>query len=130
LGGSVSRGDEAEEGGEVRADAIVEIGVDGRDRIFVKLTNHTFNHIYRAAMEVVWNFSLARLQSPLPRDRSPFDEPTHFWWYQQIVAAAADEYGVSLTITCETIWTNVPRALRAQIEGTNSGLQKRRRAQI
>jgi hypothetical protein len=37
-------------------------------------------------------------------------------WFQQIIAAVADEYRVRLVITPQTTWINVPDAIRAEIE--------------
>ncbi len=36
-------------------------------------------------------------------------------WFGQILAAAATEYGVRLTLTSQTTWMNIPDRLQAEI---------------
>jgi hypothetical protein len=91
-------------------DEIVEVRIDEGGRLLVRPQVGTFPHIYRAAMEVRWDSDNRALFSPKPREWS------YLRWFQQIVAAAADEYGVRLIITPRTTWSDVPDALRAEIE--------------
>jgi hypothetical protein len=49
------------------------------------------------------------LVSPVPRER------TYPMWFRQILAAAADEYGVRLTLMPETIWRNVSTSERLEM---------------
>jgi hypothetical protein len=88
--------------------AQIEIGPDAK--LYVQPLQETFPYIYRAAMEVGWDVESRRLFGPKPREWSYFD------WFRQIVAAAADEYGVSLKISPSTMWVNIPTELRSEIE--------------
>jgi hypothetical protein len=36
-------------------------------------------------------------------------------WFRQILAAAADEYGVRLRLTPKTIWTHIPEEVRLEM---------------
>lgn len=91
-------------------ETISEIGVDDDGRLFVRPSRSSFDHIHRAAMEVNWDPSKHRLFSPKPREWS------HARWFAQILAAAADEYGVRLRLSADTEWTDVPDLARAEIE--------------
>jgi len=91
-------------------DTIAEIGIDEAGRLYVRPSANSFEHIWRAAMEVTWDESKRRLFSPKPR------EWTYADWFKQILAAAADEYGASLTLTSDTAWINVSDTLRSEIE--------------
>ena len=90
-------------------DSIAEVGIDGDDRLYVRPSAATFEHIYRAAMEVAWDGGTQRLLSPRPREWSYAD------WFSQILAAAANEYKVRLRLTGATVWTNVPEPVRLEI---------------
>jgi hypothetical protein len=94
----------------MREDWIAEVGIDRDRRVFVTPANETFEHVYRAAMEVHWDAANRRLSHPAPRNWTPAQ------WYQQIVAAVADEYGVRLKLDDATRWTGVSEAVRHQIE--------------
>jgi hypothetical protein len=91
-------------------DTIAEIGIDDAGRLYVRPASRSFEHVYRAAMEVYWDASNGWLFSPKPR------EWTYVDGFKQIVAAAADEYGTALNVTSDTAWSNVPTSLQAQIE--------------
>jgi hypothetical protein len=78
----------------------VKIGADGK--LLVRPQVCTFPHVYRAAMEVGWDPDNRTLFSPKPREWS------YLRWFQQIVSAVADEYGVRLAITSQTTWSDVP----------------------
>lgn len=73
---------------EMQDETIAEVGVDEEGRPYVRPSAMSFDYIYRAAMEVHWDAVEGRLFSPKPR------EWTYTQWFAQIVAAAADEYGV------------------------------------
>lgn len=90
-------------------ETIAEVGVDEEGRLYVRPSAMSFDYIYRAAMEVHWDAVERRLFSPKPR------EWTYTQWFAQIVAAAADEYGVCLKVTPTTVWSNVPDQLRSAI---------------
>jgi len=89
---------------------IDEVGLDAEQRLFVRPTSGDFEHVYRAAMEVYWDRSSRRLSHPQPpRGWTPVQ------WFQQIVAAVADEYGLQLRLTHQTAWTAVPEETRLAI---------------
>jgi hypothetical protein len=90
-------------------DSIAEVGIDDEGQLYVRPSSMSFEHIWRAAMEVHWDPSRRRLFGPKPRRWTYVD------WFNQIVAAAADEYGTRLRLTSETAWSNVPDPLRAEI---------------
>ena len=90
-------------------DTIAEVGIDGDMRLFVRPATARFPYIYREAMEVHWDAARSRLHSPKPR------EWTYLRWFQQIVAAAAEQ-STDLRLAPSTAWTNVPEDLRAEIE--------------
>lgn len=91
-------------------DEIVEVKIDGDGKLLVRPQTCAFPYIYRAAMEVGWNPDNRTLFSPKPREWS------YLRWFQQIVSAVAGEYDVRLVITPQTAWSDVPDALRAEIE--------------
>jgi hypothetical protein len=93
----------------MREDSIAQVGIDVDGRLYVKPTSTSFDYIYRAGMEVGWDSSERRLFSPRPR------EWTYLDWFKQILAAVADEYRTRLRLTPETVWSNVPTAVRAEI---------------
>ena len=89
---------------------IAQIGIDDKGRLFVQPEEQDFPYIYRAAMEVRWDSAGRKLISPKPREWSYLD------WFRQIVAAAADEYGVYLKVGPRTTWIDIPEDLRREIE--------------
>jgi hypothetical protein len=91
-------------------DKIAEVRIDGDGKLSVRPQVCVFPYIYRAAMEVQWDPDNRTLFSPKPSEWS------YLHWFRQIVAAAADEYGVRLVITPQTTWSDVPDALRTEIE--------------
>jgi hypothetical protein len=97
----------------MREDTIAEVGIDEEGRLYVRPCSDSFEHTWRAAMEVSWDASKHRLFGPKPRDWSYVD------WFKQIVAAAADECGARLKLTSETAWLNVPASLRTEIEASS-----------
>jgi hypothetical protein len=93
----------------VTEDEITSIEVDADGKLCVKPKSREFELIYRAGMEVGWDPARRCLFSPLPR------EWTYPRWFDQILAAAADEHGVRLHLTAHTAWINVPEAIRSEI---------------
>ena len=91
-------------------DPIAEVGIDADERLYVRPSTSSFDHIYRAGMQVNWEPTGRRLFSPKPR------EWTYADWFAQIVEAVSGEYGTTLQLTSYTEWTNVPASLRAEIE--------------
>lgn len=93
----------------MHSDDIAEIGINHLDQLFVKPKTAIFPYVYREAMEVHWDANAMVLYSPKPREWS------YLQWFQQIIAAAKEQ-GTSLIITTSTQWSNVPKALRQEIE--------------
>ncbi|WP_143074970.1 hypothetical protein [Sphingobium sp. AP50] len=98
--------------GALRIEEIEEVGIDAEGRIYICPTQTSFDHIYRAAMEVYWDKSKRRLHSPIPRKLS-VDQ-----WFSQILAAAVDEYGIQLKLQPSTLWVNVPEEVRSRLQAT------------
>lgn len=91
-------------------DEITDVEIDGEGRLHIRPLKEDLPHIWRAAMEVHWDPASRTLYGPKPR------EWTYPMWFRQIVAAAADEYGVKLSLSATTRWSNVPSDLRNEIE--------------
>lgn len=99
----------------MRQVAIAEVGLDAEQRVFVRPTEGDFEYVYRAAMEVYWDRQTRRLSHPRPpRDWTPVQ------WFQQILAAVADECGVALMLDAQTTWIAVPADLRSNMEAAVS----------
>jgi hypothetical protein len=90
-------------------EAISEVGIDAQGSLYLRPSSTSFEHIYRAGKEVHWDPERKVLLSPKPRDWS------YTRWFERIVAAAAEEYGVRLSVTPSTLWLNVPSDLKAAI---------------
>ena len=95
---------------EMSEDTIAEIGIDEDERLYVRPALASFPYIYRAAMEVNWDNQARRLFSPKPRKWTYAD------WFKQIIEATSDEYGIRLKLAADTIFVNVPDALRSEIQ--------------
>ena len=92
-------------------DAIARVEIDSDRRLHVVPASQEFPFIYRAGMEVGWDADLRSLHSPKPRDWS------YMRWFQQILAAAAEEYGCKLVLTDDTAWVNVDPGTKAGLLG-------------
>jgi hypothetical protein len=98
-------------GVEVPEVAIAEVEVDAEQGVFVRPTERDFEYVYRAAMEVYWDRQTRRLYHPRRlRGWTPVQ------WFQQIIAAVADEYGVALKLNAQTVWVAVRTDLRFNME--------------
>ena len=95
----------------MEVEPIVEVGIDDEGRLFLRPSSTSFDYVYPAGMGVQWDAVANRLFYPKPTDGS------YLRCYGQVVAAA-DEYGVRLTITPITTWSNVPDQLRTAISET------------
>jgi hypothetical protein len=93
-------------------DNINEVGIDCKERLYIKPEKQTFEYIWRAAAEVGWDDKEKILFSPKPREWS------YHHWYRHIVAIAKDEYGCKLDLTEQTKWSNIPNDLKQQIVKT------------
>ena len=96
----------------LRIDNIIEVGIDDKQRLYVRPEKQTFKYIRRAAAEIGWDDKENILFSPKPREWSYHD------WYRHILAIAKDEYSCSLHLTEQTKWTNIPSDLKQQIVAT------------
>jgi radical SAM superfamily enzyme YgiQ (UPF0313 family) len=92
-----------------KRDEIIEIGIDDKERIFLKPKNERFSMIYRTATEVHWDDRGLFLYSPKPREWDNYD------WYRHIVDVIDKECNCKLILTRRTTWTNVPNDLKKQI---------------
>jgi len=90
------------------ADAILEIGIDEQERLYVRPATRTYTMIYREAVEVNWDAKRRVLFSPKPR------EWTYLKWFSHIISTA-DPCASDLTITSETQWHNISEDLRISI---------------
>ncbi len=90
-------------------DEIKEVGIDNKERLFIKPKRERFTLVYRTATEVHWDENELFLYSPKPRDWSYFD------WYKQIIDVIDKECNCMLILTSRTIWTNIPDELKKQI---------------
>ncbi|WP_156035437.1 hypothetical protein [Microbulbifer sp. HZ11] len=68
-----------------------------------------YQYIYREAEEVCWVEGMKGFKSPQPRKWSYSD------WYEYIVSVAASGLGISLYLTNNTIWQNVPENSKSEI---------------
>jgi len=90
-------------------DSIAEIGIDDRERLFIKPEKASFPLIYRTAREVNWDDKNKFLYSPKP------NEWTYFDWYNQIIGLVETECNYKLKLTDSTKWTNISDDLKKQI---------------
>lgn len=94
----------------MRDEPVTEVGIDARGRLFVRPAETAFEQIYRAAMGVGWDQEAKALVSPEPREWG------HARWFEQTLAAAADEYGVALTVQPTTRWTGISPDVQREME--------------
>lgn len=90
----------------MRREAIAQIAIDTQGRLCVRPESAEFPLIHRAAMQVGWDAAERHLFSPPPKDWTPAD------WFQQILAAVREEYGVALVVTERTSWRGMGPAER------------------
>lgn len=95
----------------MKFDNIKEIGIDINERLFIRPETEEFALIYRTATEVHWDNNECFLYSPKPR------EWTYFDWYRHIIGVVETECNCKLSITEQTIWTNIHTELRKKING-------------
>jgi hypothetical protein len=92
-------------------DEILEIGIDGKESLYLRPKKERFTLIYRTATEVHWDNNELFLYSPKPR------EWTYFDWYKHIVGVIEIECNCKLILTERTRWTNIPVELKERING-------------
>lgn len=93
----------------MQSDNIVEVGIDPKERLYIKPEKKDFPYIYRAAAEVNWDAKEKFLYSPKPREWRYID------WYKHILIVTKEEYGCELFLNGKTKWTNIPETLKEQI---------------
>lgn len=93
----------------MKTDNILEIGIDDKDRLYIKPEKERFTQIYRTATEVHWDNGNFFLYSPKPR------EWTYFDWFKHMITVIETECNCKLILTGKTIWTNIPSELKKQI---------------
>ncbi|POY35243.1 hypothetical protein C3K47_15780 [Solitalea longa] len=105
-------------------DKILEIGIDDKERLFIKPEKERFTLIYRTATEVHWDNNGLFLYSPKPQGWSYFD------WFRHITGVTETECNYKLLLTNKTLWTNISDELKQQIieyqkQTYNSSLSKK-----
>ncbi len=97
----------------MRKDEIAEIGIDKSERLYIKPRTEKFTMIYRSASEIHWDNEGLFLSSPKPR------EWTYLDWFKHIVSLIKSDCDCNLILTGKTIWTNIDKVLRENIESEN-----------
>jgi len=91
--------------------AEVELSREGELRVHPNIPEpQCYEFIWRAAMGVRWSNECRALVPYEVGEKSPT------WWFFQIRDAVACEYGQTLELAGGTKWTNVPPAVRSEIE--------------
>ena len=93
----------------MKDDKILEIGIDNKERLFVKPEKEKFTLIYRTASEVHWDTNALFIYSAKPR------EWTYFDWFRNIILIAETECNCKLFLTSQTLWSNISDDLKKQI---------------
>ena len=68
-----------------------------------------YQYIYREAAEVYWDNEAKGFKAPPPRKWS------YSQWYHHIVSVAASGLGVTLQLSSNTEWVNVPFEIKSEI---------------
>ena len=68
-----------------------------------------YQYIYREAAEVYWDNEEKAFKAPPPRKWSHSD------WFHHIVSVAASGLGISLKLSSNTNWVNVPPETKLEI---------------
>lgn len=92
----------------MKNDFIKEIKIDQSGRLCIFPEKERFTQIFTLAKEVNWDNNQYFLYSPSPREWSYFE------WYKHI-ASVTRECNVTLVLTSDIIWTNIPSALKDEI---------------
>jgi hypothetical protein len=93
----------------MKFDKIIEVGIDNKERLFIKPDKEVFTLIYRTATEVHWENKEQFLYSPKPR------EWTYLDWFKHILSVTETECNCKLVLTENTKWTNISEELKRQI---------------
>jgi uncharacterized protein YllA (UPF0747 family) len=94
----------------MKNEAIAEIGIDAERQLYVRPTAATFPHIYRAGVQIHWDDKRAALITPAPQNVSYSD------WFARLILAVFDEYDTLLVLKPETVFTDIPNAVRDDIK--------------
>ena len=89
----------------MKNDNILEIGIDEKERLFIKPEKEKFTLIYRTGSGVHWDNSGKFLYSPKP------NEWTYLQWFTWIVKIIED-CNCRLLLTDKTVWTNINEELK------------------
>jgi len=92
----------------METDNIKEIRIDNSGRLCIFPENQKFTMIFTLAKEVHWDNDQYFLYSPKLKEWSYFE------WYKHIIGVVK-ECNVTLVMTKETIWTNIPQSLKKDI---------------
>jgi hypothetical protein len=92
-----------------RQDEIMEVGIDDKERLYIKPKKERFTLIYTTATEVHWDNKEFFLYSPKPKEWGYFN------WFKNMTRVAEIECNCKLFLTDRTIWTNIPNELKKQI---------------
>ena len=98
-------------------EAISKVKILGNEEMYVILASGgkpMYQHIYREAAEVYWENDIKGFKAPSPRKWSHSD------WYHHIVSVAASGLGISLELSGNTCWINVPPQTKAEICATQN----------
>lgn len=68
-----------------------------------------YQHIYREAAEVYWDNEIKCFKATAPRKWS------HLEWFLHIIAVAKSGLGITLEVSKNTSWVNVPSSLKEEI---------------
>jgi len=90
-------------------DKILEIGIDEKERLFIKPEKERFTLIYRTATEVHWDNNGLFIYSPKPNEWSYFD------WFKKITGVAETQCNCKLILTNQTSWINISDELKREI---------------
>ena len=88
---------------------IIEVGIDDKERIYIKPEKQNFEFIWRDASGIRWDETKGILYTPKK------GEWTFYNWYQQIIMATRNEYGCQLVLTDKTQWANIPSEVKREI---------------
>ena len=92
---------------------IEEIVIDTENRLLIRPKlgpEDNYEYIYRDASGVTWIEKQRCLGASEP------ERWNHFDIFRQIIMAVRGEYGELLAVTSETKWTNIPTALKHEIQ--------------
>lgn len=105
---------------EMQQDEFKEVGIDLKERLFIRPRKEQFTFIYRTATEVHWDEKGMFLYSPKPREWSYHD------WFRHLIDVADKECGCKLLLTLGTTWTAIPNELKKEMLDSQDDINYRR----